>query len=215
MKTMVKAFVLNHFGVNCYVVADEASRQCAVVDPAAESPFEDAELDEYIEREGLTVVRILLTHTHVDHIAGLTQCCRRYGLPATLHADGLPQLRGASLYARMMGFEVDNMEDLSVNEVEDGQVLMVGDVEIECRLVPGHCPGSICYVVPSERTVLTGDTLFHMSVGRTDLPGGDYATLIDRLKQRILTLPDDYRVLPGHGIESKVGKERLHNPFLR
>ena len=80
--------------------------------------------------------------------------------------------------------------------------------------MPGHCPGSVCFVVPSEKAVLTGDALFHFSIGRTDLPGGDYPTLIDYLKRRILTLPDDYTILPGHGIASQIGKERKYNSFL-
>ena len=80
--------------------------------------------------------------------------------------------------------------------------------------MPGHCPGSICFVVPSEKAVITGDALFHFSIGRTDLPGGDYPTLIEKLKTRVLTLPDDYRVLPGHGIASQIGKEKKYNSFL-
>ena len=85
---------------------------------------------------------------------------------------------------------------------------------MECRYVPGHCPGSICFVLPQEKAVITGDALFHFSIGRTDLPGGDYPTLIEKLKTRILTLPDDYSVLPGHGIASQIGKERKYNSFL-
>ena len=113
-----------------------------------------------------------------------------------------------------MGFAVDNMGDLEVQTVEDGEILHVGDTEVECRYVPGHCPGSICFVLPQEKAVITGDALFHFSIGRTDLPGGDYPTLIEKLKTRILTLPDDYSVLPGHGIASQIGKERKYNSFL-
>ena len=227
---MIKQFQFNHFEVNCYLVVDEATRQCAIVDPAPEASFEDAQLEQYIKSEGLTVEHILLTHAHVDHIAGLRQCCERYGLPVTMHAEGRKLLRQAEAYGSVMGFAVDNMDDLAVVEVEDGDVIEVGSrkpevgapttalqppTTIECRYVPGHCPGSLCFVVPSEKAVITGDALFHYSIGRTDLPGGDYPTLIDKLKTRILTLPDDYRVLPGHGIESQIGRERRYNPFLK
>ena len=211
---MVKRFTFNHFEVNCYLIVDESARQCAIVDPACEASFEDAQLTQYIEREQLQVTHILLTHAHVDHIAGLRQCCAQYGLPVTMHAEGRKLLRQAEAYGSVMGFAVDNMGDLEVHEIVDGDVVHVGSIDVECRYVPGHCPGSMCFVVHSEKTVLTGDALFHFSIGRTDLPGGDYPTLIEKLKTRILTLPDDYRVLPGHGIESLIGKERKYNSFL-
>lgn len=211
---MIKQFQFNHFEVNCYIVVDTVSRQCAIVDPAPEASFEDVQLTQYIEQEGLTVTHILLTHAHVDHIAGLRQCCEHYHLPVSMHAEGRKLLLQAEAYGSIMGFAVDNMGDMEVVELNDNDVLKVGGIEVECRYVPGHCPGSLCFVLPSEKAVITGDALFHYSIGRTDLPGGDYPTLIEKLKTRILTLPDDYRVLPGHGIESHIGKERKYNSFL-
>lgn len=230
---MIKQFTFNHFEVNSYIIIDEASRQCAIVDPAPEASFEDAQLAQYIEAGGLQVTHILLTHAHVDHIAGLRQCCSQYGLPVTMHAEGRKLLRQAEAWGSMMGFAVDNMGDLEVQTVEDGDIIQVGGRRsevrgeetsptsdltpptlIECRYVPGHCPGSLCFVLPQEKAVLTGDALFHYSIGRTDLPGGDYPTLIEKIKTRLLTLPDDYRVLPGHGIASQIGKERKYNSFL-
>ena len=211
---MIKQFTFNHFEVNSYLIVDETARQCAIVDPACEASFEDAQLAQYIEGEGLRVSHILLTHAHVDHIAGLRQCCEHYKLPVTMHAEGRHLLRQAEAYGSVMGFAVDNMGDLEVQEIADGEVLHVGTIDVECRYVPGHCPGSMCFVLPQEKAVLTGDALFHFSIGRTDLPGGDYPTLIEKLKTRILTLPDDYRVLPGHGIPSQIGKERKYNSFL-
>lgn len=211
---MIKQFQFNHFEVNCYIVVDTVSRQCAIVDPAPEASFEDVQLTQYIEQQGLTVTHILLTHAHVDHIAGLRQCCEHYHLPVSMHAEGRKLLRQAEAYGSIMGFAVNNMGDLEVVELNDNDVLKVGGIEVECRYVPGHCPGSLCFVLPSEKAVITGDALFHYSIGRTDLPGGDYPTLIEKLKTRILTLPDDYRVFPGHGIESLIGKERKYNSFL-
>lgn len=210
---MIKQFQFNHFEVNCYIVVDTAAQLCAIVDPAPEASFEDAQLTQYIEQQGLTVTHILLTHAHVDHIAGLRQCCEHYHLPVSMHAEGRKLLRQAEAYGSIMGFAVDNMGDLEVVELNDNDVLKVGGIEVECRYVPGHCPGSLCFVLPGEKAVITGDALFHYSIGRTDLPGGDYPTLIEKLKTRILTLPDDYRVLPGHGIESLIGKERKYNSF--
>ena len=235
---MIKQFTFNHFEVNCYLIINEFTKQCAIVDPACEASYEDSQLTDYIEREGLTVTHILLTHAHVDHIAGLRQVCEHYGLPVTMHRDGRKLLKQAEAYGSVMGFAVDNMDDLEVQDINDGDVIVLSDkcsvfsddtqdgsdqlntkhltpnIKIECRYVPGHCPGSMCFVLPSEKAVITGDALFHFSIGRTDLPGGDYPTLIEKLKERVLTLPDDYRVLPGHGIESQIGKERKYNSFL-
>lgn len=234
---MIKTFTFNHFEVNCYLIIDEATRQCAIVDPACEASFEDAQLTQYIEAEQLQVTHVLLTHAHVDHIAGLRQVCEHYGLPVSMHAEGRKLLRQAEAYGALMGFAVDNMGDLDVVEINDGDIIEVGGqksevgginnqvqpphtsylkphTSIECRYVPGHCPGSLCFVLPQEKSVITGDALFHFSIGRTDLPGGDYPTLIEKLKTRILTLPDDYSVLPGHGIASQIGKEKKYNSFL-
>ena len=234
---MIKQFTFNHFEVNTYVVVNEETRRCAIVDPACEASFEDAQLTQYIEQEQLRVTHILLTHAHVDHIAGLRQCCEHFGLPVTMHAEGRKLLRQSAAWGSMMGFAVDNMEDLEVVEINDGDVISIeigklkienpagesndfqfstlnSQFTIECRYVPGHCPGSMCFVVPQDKAVLTGDALFHFSIGRTDLPGGDYPTLIAKIKERILTLPDDYRVLPGHGIPSQIDKEKRYNSFL-
>lgn len=217
---MIKQFTFNHFEVNCYLIVDDSAptagekRQCAIVDPACEASYEDRQLLDYIEAEQLQVTHILLTHAHVDHIAGLRQVCDHYKLPVTMHADGRKLLRQAEAYGSIMGFAVDNMGDLEVQEISDNDVLQVGTLNVECRYVPGHCPGSMCFVISTDKAVITGDALFHFSIGRTDLPGGDYPTLIDYLKRRILTLPDDYRVLPGHGIASQIGKEKKYNSFL-
>lgn len=211
---MINQFTFNHFEVNTYVIVDEATRQCAIVDPACEASFEDAQLTQYIEQEHLHVSHILLTHAHVDHIAGLRQVCEHYKLPVSMHAEGRKLLKQAEAYGSIMGFAVDDMGDLEVKEIEDNEMLHVGNTEIECRYVPGHCEGSLCFVLPQEKAVITGDALFHFSIGRTDLPGGDYPTLIEKLKTRILTLPDEYKVLPGHGIASQIGKEKKYNSFL-
>lgn len=211
---MIKQFTFNHYEVNTYLVVDAASRQCAIVDPACQASYEDEQLRHYIADTGLTPAYVLLTHAHVDHIAGLRQVCEYYGLPVSMHAEGHKLLRQAEAYGSLMGFAVDNMDDLPYTPLEDNQVLPLGESEIECRYVPGHCPGSLCFVVPHCQSVITGDALFHFSIGRTDLPGGDYNLLISKLKNRILTLPDDYAVLPGHGIGSQIGKERKYNSFL-
>lgn len=209
----IKQFVFSHFQVNCFVLWDEVTRECAIVDPGAEASYEDARLAQFVEENGLRPVLVLLTHAHVDHIAGLKQVCERYGLPVTLHKDGVKLLGQAEVYGSVMGFEVENMGGLPTQFIEDDEVLPFG--KIECRHVPGHCPGSMAYVLHDEKVVITGDALFRGSIGRTDLPGGDYDLLMAKLHGRILSLPDEYEVLPGHGDLSSIGEEKMYNGFLR
>lgn len=211
---MIKHFTFNHFGVNCYLIVDEVAKQCAIVDPAMEATYEDAQLTQYLSTESLQVTHILLTHAHVDHIAGLRQACERFKLPVTMHRDGIKLLRQAEAYGSVMGFDVQSMEDLPTIHADDGTVIMVGNIEVRCLFVPGHCPGSLCFVIPSEEAVLTGDALFHGSIGRTDLPGGNYQELIDNLKKKVMPLPDGYRILPGHDAYSTIADEKRYNPFL-
>lgn len=210
----VKQFIFNHFGVNCYVVWDEATMDCAIVDPGMEASYEDAQLYQFIEKKGLAPKYILLTHAHVDHICGLRSVCEKYSLPVSMHCEGNKLLRQASAYGTIMGFEVEPLDRLQTVHLEDNTNLALGEGVIECRYVPGHCPGSLCFVLPAEELVLTGDALFYMSIGRTDLPGGNYNTLIEKLKTRIMTLDDRFTVLPGHGETSTIGDERRYNSFL-
>ena len=211
----IKQFELNHFGTNCFVLWDESTKQCAIVDPGAETLYEEAQVTQYIEEQGLTPTLILLTHAHVDHIAGLAEMCSRYGLPVTMHPDGKKLLRQAEAYGGVMGFlSVSNMENLNVNEINDNDMLSLGNEKIECRAVPGHCPGSMAYVVPSAKVVLTGDALFRGSIGRTDLPGGNYETLIESIEREILTLPPNTLLYSGHGPTTTVAHERDFNPYL-
>ena len=210
----VKRFVVNHFDVNCYLLWDTATKQCAIVDPGMEQLHEEDAVDSYIAENGLVPTLVLLTHAHVDHIAGLQHVCQRYNLPVTMHTDGRRLLRQAPAYGSIMGFEVDDMSGLEVGEIADGDLLRIGESEVECRFVPGHCPGSMVYVLHGEEAVITGDALFCGSIGRTDLPGGNYQTLIDYLQRRVMTLPDNYSVLPGHGEYSSIDYERKYNSFL-
>lgn len=210
----IKRFTFNHFATNCYLIYSEESKACAIVDPTAETPFEESRLAQFIDQCSLSPQYILLTHAHVDHIAGLKYVCDKYCLPVTMHPDGTSLLAQAPDYGRMMGFSVPSLADLSVRHVGDKERLALGDDEIECRFVPGHCPGSMCYVLHDERQVITGDALFRLSIGRTDLPGGDYDLLMKKIKGEILTLGDDFQILPGHGDDSTIGYELKCNGFL-
>lgn len=210
----IKQFTFNHFMTNCYVLTDEVSKQCAIIDPSMESAHEETQIDQYIECEGLTPVAILLTHAHIDHVAGLRHACSRYNLPVSLHADGIKLLHQAEAYASVMGFDTASLNDIATHSLDDNASLTIGNSCLEARHVPGHCVGSLCYVQADDKMVFTGDALFHMSIGRTDLPGGDYDLLMEKLRTRILTLDDDYQILPGHGDLSTIREEKQCNPFL-
>lgn len=210
----VKEFTFNHFQTNCYVLWDEATRNCAIVDPGMESDYEITQLDHYIEENQFIPSLILLTHAHTDHVAGLPYVCKKYNLPVTTHADSRTLLRQAAGYGSVLGFKVPQMDNLPSNYIADNTILLLGETKIESRAVPGHAQGSMVYVLPEEQMVLTGDALFHLSIGRTDLPGGDYDLLIEKLKTRILTLDGNFTILPGHGDCSSIAEELRCNPFI-
>ena len=208
----IKQFEFSHFMENCYVVWDESTRQASVIDPGAYQAYEVDELIQFVERNGLTLNHVLLTHAHIDHIAGLHQVCDHFHLPVTLHPDGLKLLGQAEVYGSVMRFEnVPRMDDLETVLINDGD--HVGP--FECRYVPGHCPGSMAFVLHEDKMVFTGDALFRGSIGRTDLPGGNYDQLIKSIRTKILTLDDLYEVLPGHGDITSVGEEKMYNGFLQ
>ena len=208
----VKQFVFSHFMENCFVVWNEDSKEASVIDPGAYGQFEVEELFHFVDKNGLTLKYILLTHAHIDHIAGLRQVCEHYHLPVTMHADGMKLLGQAEVYGSVMRFDnVSNMNDLNTVFIKDGDI--VGP--FECRYVPGHCPGSMAFVLHEDKMVFTGDALFRGSIGRTDLPGGNYDQLIKSIRTQILSLDDRYEVLPGHGDITSVGEEKMYNGFLQ
>ena len=208
----VKQFVFSHFMENCFVVWDEDSKEASVIDPGAYGQFEVDELFHFVDKNGLTLKYILLTHAHIDHITGLRQVCEHYHLPVTMHADGMKLLGQAEVYGSVMRFDnVPNMNDLNTVFIKDGDI--VGP--FECRYVPGHCPGSMAFVLHEDKMVFTGDALFRGSIGRTDLPGGNYDQLIKSIRTQILSLDDLYEVLPGHGDVTSVGEEKMYNGFLQ
>jgi glyoxylase-like metal-dependent hydrolase (beta-lactamase superfamily II) len=192
---------------NCWLVG--AAPRCAVVDPGAESGRIFAE----IERRGLVPERILLTHGHVDHIAHCAHVAERYGIGLWVHRADLPYLERPQ-WPELESFLGARPCPPPERFVADGEAIEVAGLELRVLHTPGHTPGGVCFVHEPSRTILAGDTLFAGSVGRTDLPGGDWSALVRSIQTKLFPLGGDYRLLPGHGPETTLEQERRSNPFV-
>lgn len=195
-------------GVNCYIVGDDKTREAIVVDPGGNA----RDILDTLRREQLQCVAIVNTHAHFDHIIALTEVRERTGAPFMLHVDEAKVLASASLGAKMFGFAMVQPKPAE-RLLRDGDAVRFGDVSLKILHTPGHTPGGICLL--GDGWVISGDTLFQAGIGRTDLPGGDYATLMASIRDKLLTLPDAMVVYPGHGDSTTIGEERQLNPFLR
>ena len=209
----IKQFVFNHFDENTYIVWDE-SKECAIIDPGMNSNVENDKLSHFIADNQLVPKKVLLTHAHIDHVAGLRYVCETYKLPVTMHADGQAFLGQAEVYGSAMGFGTKDMNDLDTEYINDNATINFGNSVLKALYVPGHAAGSMAFVADSPKVVFTGDVLFRQSIGRTDLPTGDYDVLMKMLNTKVLVLDNECEVLPGHGPNTTIGDEKNFNPFL-
>jgi hydroxyacylglutathione hydrolase len=208
----VKTFVFNEFQENTYLLI-ENSGLCKVIDPGMNSDAERQQFDHFIASNKLRLEAIVNTHCHVDHVLGCQYLKRKYSLPFYIHRLEIPLLEQAVSYGNFFGIEIEPppLPDFYLNEDE---VLEVGTSQFKIIHVPGHSEGSVAFYNSEQEIVITGDVLFKGSIGRTDLTGGDYATLINSIKSKIMTLPGNTLVLPGHGVSTSIEAERKTNPFL-
>jgi len=200
----IESFVFNSFQVNTYLVRNEKG-ECLVIDPAFYSQEEIKSFDQYITSNGLNIVGQLNTHWHVDHVLGVQHVVKTYNCPLRAHSNESKLLNNAPLMGEFFGFIVEPLSGIE-NPIEDGDSIAIGDNSLQAILVPGHSPGSLCFYSREGGFVITGDTLFLGSIGRTDLPGGDYDTLISSLQKRLLILPPETIVYPGHGNSTTIGE---------
>ena len=208
----IKSFTFNPFEENTYVISDESS-ECIILDPGCYSMEEKRELESYIFSNKLKPVKILLTHAHIDHILGNNFITGKYGIPIQMSSIETPLLKAAPEYGKMWGIETEPSPDPELF-VQEGIEIKFGDSVLKTIFTPGHSPGSFSYYHEESKNLFSGDVLFMHSIGRTDLPGGDYETLIRSIKEKLFRLDDDVTVYSGHGPSTTLGEERRSNPFL-
>jgi hydroxyacylglutathione hydrolase len=206
-------FAVGPIQANCVLLGDADAGELVVIDPGEEGAL----IADRVRASSLRPTMILHTHGHLDHVGGTAELSSRLGgaLPIGLHPDEIELYRNAPLQARMFGIEVDAppAPDLMLRH---GDTLSVGDLELEVRHTPGHSPGGVCFVVSGAGgpLVIVGDVLFAGSIGRTDLMGGSFPVLEHSIREQLYDLPDETRVICGHGPETTIGRERATNPFV-
>lgn len=211
----IQTFPLILFGVNCYVVYDPVEKEAAVVDPGIVDNRELEAIDKFLSDRDLHLIAVINTHQHIDHVLANGGLADKYGVPVMAHDADAFLGEGLQAQARQFGLPF-RMENAGVtHSLRDGDRIKIGSGELQVIHVPGHSPGGIALYDAADGFVITGDSLFEGSIGRTDLPGGDIARLLESVKKRLYTLPDNTVVYPGHGASTTIGREKASNPFIR
>lgn len=214
MSLVVKCLTLNMVQENTYIIHDE-TREAAIIDCGAFYPEEEQQIVDYIAENNLVVKHYLCTHGHFDHIFGNAFVLRTYGLSPQMHRDDEPTYLASEELVRLLMRATISLDLPPIGHyLEAGDVLHMGHHTLEVRFTPGHSVGSVSFYSPEAGVVFGGDCLFQGGIGRTDLPGGDYDTLITSIRTQLLTLPDDTLVYSGHGPATTIGQERGSNPYL-
>jgi hydroxyacylglutathione hydrolase len=209
----VVSFTFNPVGENTYILYNERG-ECCIIDPGCYFQEERDELKTGIKKTGGKPVMLLNTHCHLDHVFGNKFVFETWGLPLHIHEKEKPVLEYAPISAQQWGLPFDQYQG-PVVYLKPGENIKIGEDELEIRFVPGHSPGSVCFYHEAGGFVIGGDVLFNGSVGRTDLPGGDFKTLFNSIQTQLFTLPDDTKVYSGHGPVTTIGMEKMNNPFVK
>ncbi len=207
----VKVFEFNPFSENSIVLYDE-SKDCVIIDPGCYEPAEKQALADFINQHQLIVKYLLNTHCHIDHVLGNAFIKEQYKVPFLIHKKDHETLRAVKVYAPVYGFPAyDGIEPDSF--LEEGDKVKFGNQQLEVLFVPGHAPGHIAFYHKDSKTLIGGDVLFNASIGRTDLPGGNFDVLIESIHTKFFVLDDEVTVYPGHGPSTTIGTEKRTNPF--
>lgn len=204
----LQKLVVGQLSANCYIIAFDKGKEAAVIDPGEEAQ----QVLEVLKLKFFKLKYILLTHAHVDHIGGVNELVRATKAKVCLHPQDLELLRSPT--GNLSYFVGQRIDVVSPDvELQDGQILKVDGLELEVLHTPGHTQGSVCFL--SEDNLFTGDLLFKNSVGRTDLIGSSYQGLVNSLKEKVVKLPDETKIFPGHGPQSILAEEKVNNPYLK
>lgn len=209
----IKTFVFNPIQENTYLVWDNTG-ECAIIDAGCSTKSEEDKLFRFIEENNLRPIKLINTHCHFDHILGIEACRKKYNLKWEAHPSDGFLVDMAPTQGAMFGFSINPVHKPE-RELFEGEKIILGETELYVIHVPGHSPGSVCLYFETDAVLLTGDVLFHGSIGRTDLPMGNYGELIAGIKGKLLTLPENVTVYPGHGPATNIGDEKIRNPFLQ
>ena len=203
-----ESFVFNPFAENTYVVYDDDTKECVIIDPGCSTAGEENELFGFIDSHRLKPLMAINTHGHIDHIVGNTAVKKRYGIPVAAHPNVKDDFLRSRQQAQLFGMSFMGEGELPDRDLEDGEVIKVGESTLEVISTPGHAMGSISLYAEIEGWVFTGDALFCRSIGRTDFPGGNYEQLRTNIIERLFHLPDDTEVYSGHGESTTIFDER-------
>ncbi|MGE5394905.1 MAG: MBL fold metallo-hydrolase [Candidatus Saccharibacteria bacterium] len=208
----IKKFTFNPVQENTFIVYDE-TLECVIIDPGCNTAKERQTLDTFIAEKQLTPVRLINTHCHFDHIMGVTYCRSRYHLNFETHANEAPLVEHAVEHGDLFGIPMEPV-DAPDAFFKDGDHINFGNSYLQVIEAPGHSPGGVVFYNPDAKIMIAGDVLFYGSIGRTDLPGGNYERLVNNIKTKLLILPEETTVYCGHGPETSIGFEKRNNPFL-
>ena len=208
----VANFTFNPFQENTYILYDE-TKECIVIDPGCYTDSERKELTNFIEANDLKPIRLINTHCHIDHVMGNKFIAEKYDLELEIHSGEIPVLDSLLDVSKKYGIPVEPSPDASIF-IEAGDLVKFGNTTLKTLFTPGHSPASISFYCEADQYVIAGDVLFYGSIGRTDLPGGNHATLLKSIREQLFVLDGGVRVYPGHGPATSIGFERDNNPFL-
>ena len=209
----IKSFTFNPVQENTYVLFDEKDA-CCIIDPGCYFGNERRTLEEFISEEKLAAKYLLNTHCHLDHVFGNKFVHDNYGLTLHIHEKEKIVLDNAPTAGLQWNMPFENYRGDLVF-LKEGDTILINDDRLDILLTPGHSPGSICFYCEAQRFIIAGDVLFRLSIGRSDLPGGDFDSLIKSIREKLFVLPDDVVVYPGHGEPTTIGFEKKNNPFLK
>ncbi len=210
----IKKFIFSSFAENTYIVWDEITKETMIVDPGCSDHYEEKELENFISINKLSAKYLINTHCHIDHILGCGFVKEKYKIPYYSPENDLPLIEHFEKQSEFLGIDTNTKPPLPDYFLNENLKLKLGNTELVFLYTPGHTPGEFCIFFPEDNLCLTGDVLFQNSIGRTDLWGGDFNTLIHSINTKLLTLPNDTIIYPGHGDESTIGDEKEFNTFL-